>query len=119
MISDPEERTWGMACHLAAFAGLVVPGLGFVLGPLVVWLIKKDQYPFVNEQGKESLNFQISVLIYGVAAGILAFTVILIPLVAVFLGALAIFNVVMIIVAAVAISNGQRFRYPLAMRLIS
>ncbi len=111
MTMDPLEKQWGMACHLAAFAGLFT-GLGFVLGPLVVWLVKKDQYPFVDDQDKESLNFQISMLIYGVVAALSVLVLIgfvLVPLV-------AIFDIVMIIIASIAASNGQRFRYPLTIR---
>ena len=55
---------WAMFAHLAAFAGFFPAGIGFVVGPLVVWLIKKEQYPFVDEQGKEAVNFQITMLIY-------------------------------------------------------
>ena len=64
-----EEKTWGMICHLSAFA-FFIP-FGHILGPLIVWLIKKEEFPFVNEQGKEALNFQISITIYSIFAGIL------------------------------------------------
>jgi uncharacterized Tic20 family protein len=53
---DKDARLWGMFCHLIAFSGYVVP-FGSVLGPLIIWLIKKDEMPFVDDQGKESLNF--------------------------------------------------------------
>ena len=118
MISDPQEKTWGMACHLAALAGLVVPWVGFFLGPLVVWLVKKDQYAFVDDQGKEALNFQISLLVYTIAAAVLCVTIILIPLVWVFIIALHVFNVVMVILAGVAANNGQYYRYPVNLRFI-
>jgi len=58
-----DERTFGMLCHLTALAGFVFP-LGNIIGPLIVWAIKKDQYPWVDQHGKESLNFQISMTIY-------------------------------------------------------
>src|SRR4051794_35730178 len=81
-------RTWCMLCHLSALAGLLVPG-GNVLGPLIVWLMKKDEGAEVDEHGKASLNFQISVFIYvavlSVLAVILMFVVIgflLIPVIA-------------------------------------
>ena len=61
--NDKEERNWAMACHLSALAGYVIP-FGNIAGPLLVWLLKKDEYSLVNEQGKESLNFQLSLLIY-------------------------------------------------------
>ena len=70
-----DERTWGMLCHLSAFAGYVFP-FGGIVGPLVVWLIKKDEMPFVDDQGKEALNFQISVLIYAIVSFVLIFVLI-------------------------------------------
>ncbi|MCA9296838.1 MAG: DUF4870 domain-containing protein, partial [Phycisphaerales bacterium] len=60
------EHVWGMMCHLLALAGLIVPIAGAILGPLIVWLMKKDEMPYVDDQGRESLNFQISWLIWGV-----------------------------------------------------
>lgn len=113
MAEDPQERTWAMACHLAALAGLVT-GLGFILGPLVVWILKKDQYPLVDDQGKESLNFQISMFIYGLISAVL----ILVLIGFVLLAVIGIFDLIMIIVAAVAANNGERYRYPLTIRLI-
>lgn len=109
-----EARTFGMLCHLTAFAGFIVP-LGNIIGPLVMWLIKKDQYPFVDDQGKESLNFQISVLIYAFISGILIFVVIGIFL----LIALGIFVIVMVIIATIRANEGQRYRYPMTIRIIT
>ncbi len=105
-----DDRTMGMLCHLAAVIGF--------LGPLIVWLIKKDQSEFVNDQGKESLNFQISILIYAVAASILA-----VPLTLILIGpllpfAVLAFDVVMFIIAAVQANNGVKYRYPLCIRFI-
>ena len=74
---NKDARMWAMFAHLAGFAFLlpVIPGIGSIIGPLVIWLIKKDQYPFVDEQGKEALNFQITMLIYGIVAGLLSLRV--------------------------------------------
>jgi uncharacterized Tic20 family protein len=58
IVVDAESRMWGMLCHLSALSAYVT-GFGGILGPLIVWLIKKDTMPFVDDQGKESLNFQI------------------------------------------------------------
>lgn len=102
-----------MACHLAAFAGWVIP-LGWILGPLIVWLIKRNEFPFVDEQGKEAVNFQLSVIIYGIVAGILCLLLIGFVL----LIALAIFQIVLVIVATVKVSNGEHYRYPLTIRFI-
>jgi len=114
MITDPQEKTWLMLCHLAALSGVVIAGAGFILGPLVVWLVKKDEYPSVNAEGKESLNFQISMFIYGIIAGALVLVgigLVLLPLVGVF-------DIIMVIVATISASNGKPYRYPLAIRLI-
>src|SRR4249919_2378636 len=60
--SESEERTWAMLGHLAAFTAFIT-GIGCVLGPLIVWLIKRDTMPFAGEQAKEALNFNISMII--------------------------------------------------------
>jgi uncharacterized Tic20 family protein len=113
MAEDPQEKTMAMLCHLLALCGLVVP-FGNILGPLIVWLVKKDTSELVNDQGKESLNFQISMTIYGFVAGILALIVIGIPIAI----ALAVFWVVMVIMASIKANEGERYRYPLTLRLL-
>lgn len=110
-----EERTWAALCHVAAFATFVLPAFGSIIGPLVVWLVKKDTSPFVNGQGRESLNFQISCFIYTIVGVLLSFVLIGIPL----LIALGIFWLIEIIVAAVSASNGVPHRYPLTIHFIS
>ncbi len=75
-VPSAEERNWAVIAHLSAFAACVVPAFGAVLGPLAVWLLKKDQLPFVNDQAREALNFQITVLLAAVACWILAFVLI-------------------------------------------
>lgn len=108
-----DERMWAMLCHLSAFAGYLVP-FGNVLGPLIIWLIKKDQYAFVDDQGKEALNFQISIMIWAAISAVLCFVLIGIPL----LIAVIIFSIVMTIVAAIKANGGEAYRYPLTIRLI-
>ncbi|MFB0565446.1 MAG: DUF4870 domain-containing protein [Candidatus Aminicenantaceae bacterium] len=108
-----QERTWGMLAHIAALAGFIVP-FGNIIGPLVIWLIKKDESPFVDDQGKESLNFQISITIYCIVAALL----IIIVLGIFILIGLAILDIVLIIVAAVKANNGEKFRYPLTIRFV-
>ena len=85
-----------------------------IIGPLVVWLIKKDEYPFVNDQGKESLNFQITMTVCGVVAFLLCFVLIGFLL----LPAVILADVIMVIVAAVAANRGESYRYPFTIRLI-
>ena len=113
-LSDQDARLWATFCHLAALAAYIISPIGGIIGALIVWLIKKDQSAFVDEQGKESLNFQITV-----AIGFL----ICIPLVFILIGillaiALGIFNLVMIIVAAIKANSGEHWRYPISIRFI-
>ena len=89
-----------------------VPLVGHIVGPLVVWLLKKDDHPFIDDQGSEAVNFQISIVIYSV---LLAITCIGIPL-ALLLWPI---DVVFVIIAAVKASKGEAYRYPLTIRLIS
>ena len=113
---DKDARMWAMFCHLAGLALFIpiIPIIGNVIGPLIIWQIKKDDYPFVDEQGKEAVNFQISMLIYGVIAAILIFACIG----AVLLPAVIIFDVVFLLIAAVKANNGHHYRYPLTIRFI-
>jgi hypothetical protein len=111
---DKEAQKWGMLCHLLALAGFVGIPFGNIIGPLVVWLLKKSDYPFVDEQGKESLNFQISMTIYGIVAAFLIFVIIGIFL----LIGLVIADLVLVIIASVKTSNGESHRYPLTIRFI-
>jgi uncharacterized protein len=109
-----DERSWGMLAHLAAFAGFIVPPVGNVLGPLIVWLIKREQSGFVADQGKEALNFNISILIAAAICAALVFVFI-----GILLGvALFIFWLAMTLIAGIKASEGIRYRYPFALRLI-
>ena len=108
-------RSWCVACHLSALAGFVAPAFGHILGPLIVWLIKRADSPEIDAHGKEALNFQISMLIYSIVAGILCLILIGFALLAI----LHVLNVVFVIIAAVRASDGQMYRYPLTLRLIS
>ena len=110
-----DARNWAMLCHLSALAGLMVPGIAMFIGPLIIWLMKRDEHPFVDEHGKESLNFQISMLIY---------FVLLAPTLCILIGfvllpALVLANVVFVVIASMKASNGETYRYPLTIRLIS
>jgi uncharacterized Tic20 family protein len=108
------ERTWGMLAHLSAFTGLVVPLIGIVLGPLAVWLTRRDESEFVAAHAKEALNFNISVLL-----GTIACMLLMLVFVGFLLGtALFIFWLVMTLVAAIKASEGQTYRYPFSLRLV-
>jgi uncharacterized Tic20 family protein len=108
-----DERMWGMLCHISAFAFFVFP-FGNIVGPLIIWLIKKEDYAFVNEQGKEALNFQISVTIYALAALLLSIILIGIPI----LIALFFFDFILVVVASVKANDGYHYKYPLSLQLI-
>jgi len=109
-----DARLWGMLCHLGALAGFVGLPFGNILGPLVFWLIKKNEFSFVDDQGKESLNFQITLTILGIICVPLVFLIIGIPL----LIALAVVGVVFCIIGALKANDGYAYRYPFAFRLI-
>jgi uncharacterized Tic20 family protein len=109
-----DEQNWAMICHLAALAGFVIP-FGNVVGPLIVWLIKRAEMPQVDLHGKEAVNFQITVSIAFLICIPLMFILIGIPLMfAIGIGAL-----ILTIIAAVKVSGGNLdYRYPFAIRLI-
>jgi len=118
------DRTWDVLCHLSALAMYAFP-FGHILGPLIVWLVKRDSLPSVDAHGKESLNFQLSLTLYlMIAAGVtlsLCFILIgllLVPLL--FLAAVLfpVLDLIMVIIAAVKAGNGELFRYPLTVRFI-
>jgi uncharacterized Tic20 family protein len=108
------ERTWGMLAHLSALAGLVLPLFGTVLGPLLVWLARRDDSEFVAAHAKEALNFNISVLL-----GALACIVLMLVFIGFLLGtALFIAWLVMTLIAAIKASEGHPYRYPFSLRLV-
>ena len=107
------ERNWAMFCHLSAFAGFFFP-FGGIIGPLICWLSRKDESAWVNENGKSSMNFHLSILLYIVLAIPLCFIIVGIPLIA-FLGVL---KIVCIVIASIRASKGERFKYPLAIPFI-
>jgi hypothetical protein len=130
-----------MACHLSALAGLIIP-FGSILIPLIIWLTQKDKHPFINEQGKESVNFQISMIIYGFVFGLIT-AILSIFLVLSYSSAYSsgvnslnllflslsylvlfiwilvlIFQLFVIIIASVRAYNGQSYHYPFNLRLL-
>ena len=114
-----QERAYGTLCHLLALIYLVtfVP-LTNIIGPLILWALKKDEMPFVEDQGRESLNFQLTVA----AAEILCVPLCLLflPLkgAAIVLGAIRLFNVAFVIIASVKAYRGDVYRYPVCVRFI-
>jgi uncharacterized Tic20 family protein len=107
-----EARRWAAMSHLSAFTAFL--GIPSLIGPLVVWLWKRD-IPYVDEQGKEALNFNISFLIYGIASALLIIVLVgllLLPI-------LFVTWFVLVIVASVKASAGEDYRYPLTIRFIT
>jgi len=109
-----DERMWGMLCHLLGMGWLIFPPIGGVLGSLVMWLIKREDYPFVEEQGKEALNFQISMLIYWFIS-LALFVVCVGPFL---MAAVAVADIVFAIIATIKSNEGVHYRYPLTIRFV-
>lgn len=111
--TSSEERTWLLAAHLSALAGCVIP-FGNMIGPLVVWLMKKNESPAIANAAKDALNFNISMSIYMVGATILSFVgiglLLMIPL--------GLGWIIMVVMAAVKTSNNEPFKYPLSLNLV-
>src|SRR6201984_3143841 len=107
--SASDIKTWCVLCHAAALAGIFFHVLGHIFGPLIVWLLKRHDSPEIDAHGKESLNFQLSMLIYNIVAGILILVVIGIPL----LILLYLLNIVFVIIASLQASDGKLYRYPM------
>lgn len=113
MESSLNEKQWILLAHLSSFAGFIFP-FGNILGPMLVYFLKKDQSVAVAEHSKESLNFQISITIYYIAALILIFLVIgafLLPI-------LFVIQVILVIKAALDADKGRFYRYPLTFRIV-
>ena len=109
-----KEITWATLCHVAALSLYVGIPFGHIIVPLVIWLIKKNEFPFVDEQGKESLNFQISMTIYGIITGLLCYLVIGFAL----LPVLVIIHIALIVTAIIKTNKGEQYRYPFTIRII-
>ena len=104
-----------MLAHATALVGFLVPVAGHIVGPLIVWLAKRQDSSEIDSHGKESLNFQISMFIWNIIAGILVLVVIGIPI----LILLHVLNIIFVIIASIQASEGKLYRYPLTIRLIS
>ncbi len=109
-----EARKWAMICHLSALIGLLGNGIGFLLAPLVIWLVKREDHPFVDEQGKEAVNFQITMFL-ALFVCIPLMLVVIGVILAVIVGFLMI---IFPIIGAIKASDGESYRYPLSLRLI-
>ncbi len=114
-VSTPSKdaRQWAMFCHFAAFLGMVFP-FGNLLGPLIVWQLKKETDPFVDDQGKEALNFQITVALAMLVCFLLMFVVIGVFLIWI----VGVAALVLTIIAGIKANEGKAYRYPFCWRLV-
>jgi uncharacterized Tic20 family protein len=107
-------RTWNTLCHASALLGVLFHFPGHLIGPLVVWLVKRGESPEIDAHGKEALNFQLSMLLYTLVSGV--FCLILIGFV--FIAVLWVLNAVFVIVASIQASEGKFYRYPMTIRFL-
>jgi len=119
-----DEKQWAMFAHLSALVAIWLGGMGF-LGPLIIWVIQKDKMKFVDDQGKEALNFQLTLLGAGIVLGavaaplvLLTFGIGLLLVIPLALGLLA-YGVIMPIVAAMRANAGEAYRYPYTIRVVT
>ena len=113
-ITRSQVQTWCVLCHASALLGVIIPGVAHIVAPLIVWLVKRNDSPEIDAHGKESLNFQLSMLIWCVISAIL----VLIAIGIVALIILGILNIVFVIVASIKASEGVLYRYPMTIRFI-
>lgn len=111
---DRDTIMWATFCHLAGLLSLTGIPFAGLLGPLVLWLVKKDESSFIDDQGREAVNFQISMGIYTIVAAFLCIILIGIPI----LAGLALAEVIFIILACVRSNEGEQYRYPLTIRIL-
>jgi uncharacterized Tic20 family protein len=114
-VVDRASQKWAAICHLSALIGLLGNGIGFFLAPLIVWLVKRQDNPFIDEQGKEAVNFQITMLLAAAVSALLMLVLVGFILIAI----VGILMVVFPIIAAVKASEGEHYRYPISIRLIT
>jgi uncharacterized Tic20 family protein len=120
-VSSGDPRTWAMFCHLSALAGIIGVPFGNIIGPLIVWLVKKNEYPLVDVHGKRALNFQITATIFLLATVASAFVLsffcvgyLLFPVA----GLIFVAALVCTIIGAVKTSNGEDYKYPFSFEFV-
>lgn len=113
MYASNKEKQWVIASHLGTLVGYVVP-FGNIIVPLIIYISKKEESRTIADQAKESLNFQITVFIFVIIAGILVFILVGIFL----LIAVAIFQLVFVIIATLEVDKGNLYRYPVNIRFV-
>jgi hypothetical protein len=114
MSEDKQVRIWGMLCHATALIGIIGIPLGNIAGPLIIWLLKKNNNTFIDEQGKESLNFQLSMTIYALFGALLF----LMKMGMFFLLIIAGINFILVVLASIKTLNGESYIYPFKIQFI-
>jgi uncharacterized protein len=110
-----DEKMWAMFCHLAGLSGWIVPiPFAGIIGPLIIWSLKKEEFGLVADQGKEAINFQITVALVFLISIPLIFVCVGI----IMLSVLGIFDLIFVIIAAIKANEGARYRYPLCIRFL-
>jgi uncharacterized Tic20 family protein len=118
---ESQARMWNMLCHLSALAGFIGVPFGNVLGPLIIWQIKKNEIPSVDIHGKAALNFQLTVLIAALAAAVVGFilSVVCIGFVFFFVAAaIGIAGLVFAIIAGIKANDGKDYKYPYSFEFV-
>ncbi len=113
-VANKEQTTWALAAHLSGLLPYVGIPFGNIIAPLAIWLMNRDTMPFVDDQAKESLNFQLTITLYAFASAVLILAIVGIVL----LPAVIIFHVVASIIAAIKAHQGIPYRYPMNIRFI-
>ncbi|TKA92971.1 DUF4870 domain-containing protein [Halopseudomonas bauzanensis] len=111
---DKDARLWAMIAHLAGFLGYFLPVIGSLIGPLIIWQMKKELHPFVDDQGKEALNFQITVAI----AVLVCLLLMIVAIGFLLIWVVGVGAIVLMIIAAIKANEGTAYRYPFCLRLI-
>ena len=111
---DKQVRIWGMLCHATALIGIIGIPFGNIAGPLIIWLVKKNTNTFVDEQGKESLNFQLSMTIYALFGALLFIMKMGMFLLLIIAG----INFILVVIASIRALNGESYIYPFKIQFI-
>jgi uncharacterized Tic20 family protein len=118
---ESQARTWNMFCHLSALAGFIGVPLGTLLGPFIIWQIKKNEIPSVEIHGKAALNFQITILLAVLVTFIVGFILSFFCIGYLFfllIAPIALCGLIFAIVAAVKANNGEDYKYPYSLELL-
>lgn len=113
-VPSAEARKWAMLCHYAAFAWFLAPMVGNVVGPLVVWQLKRESDPYVDEQGREALNFQLTLSLALMVCGVLAWLLIGFPLMLL----VSVIGLVLTVIGGIKANEGRPWRYPFCIRFL-